>query len=181
MEDEIDVSSIEAQYGDQTIMDIYSDFGIQPHSMDIDNFNDMDISSTTQPISETVLLSSSKIVLPKSEYEYVFHSETITATSLELNQNYTYYDPVDLQYVLPVIHSSSMDFNLDITDQTGYTSIMEEHVASKIDSQPITSQQVHWFACVRHAGSYQLYTQDVRMISTLDSNILYTDTGPHPS
>ena len=139
MEDEMDVSSIDAQYSDQTIMDIYSDFDIQPQTMNIDNFDDMDISSTPQPISKTTLLSSSKVVLPMAEYEYIKLFETVPATSLGLNQNYnkpvthSYYDPADLQYVSPIIHPS-MDFSLDITDQIG-----EEHVASKTDSRPTTA------------------------------------------
>ena len=67
MEDVMDVSSIEAQYSDQTIMDIYSDFDIQPQTMNIDNFDDMDISSMPQPISETALSSSSEMVVPISK------------------------------------------------------------------------------------------------------------------
>ena len=149
MEDGMDVSSTEAQYNDQTIMDFYSDFYIQPQTMNIDNFDDIDI-SMPQPISETALSSSSEMVVPISKYKYMPQFETQSALSVGLNQNYNkpvthlYYDLVNLQYTYdsPIIHSSSMDFNLDITDQIGHTSILEEHAASKIDSQPTTTSEL---------------------------------------
>ena len=145
----MDISSIEAQYSDQTIMDIYSDFDIQPQTMNIDNFDDIDI-SMPRPISETALSSSSEMVVPISKYKYMPQFETQSALSVGLNQNYNkpvthlYYDLVNLQYTYdsPIIHSSSMDFNLDITDQIGHTSILEEHVASKIDSQATTISEL---------------------------------------
>ena len=165
---------IEAQYGDQTIMDIYSDFDIQAQSMNIDNFDDMNTFLMPQSISKTALSSSSKIVapvsacisfsseivvpmskcklsssseivVPVSECKHISQFETVPATSLGWNQNYvthSYYNPLDLQYVSAIIHPSAMDFNLDITDQIGHTSILEEHVASKIDSQPTTASDV---------------------------------------
>ena len=114
----MDVSSIEAQYSDQTIMNIYSDFDIQPQTMNIDNFDDMDISSMPQPISETTSLFSSGMLVPISKYIYIPQFETQSALIVGVNQNYNkpvthlYYDLVNLQYTYgsPIIHSSSMDF-----------------------------------------------------------------------